>query len=118
MEMTNELAKVTPEQTSESPDMAGAVYEAIRAVVVLLSPFVPHIAEELWEQLGETPGMVRLSWPKSDPEMLVEQEVAIVVQVNGKKRGEVTVSADSSEDEVKQAALAQPNGRAANATTK
>ena len=67
-------------------------------VVVLLSPFVPHVAEEMWKALGGESGMTRLTWPSFDPEMLLEDEILIVVQVNGKKRAEITVPADNVGD--------------------
>jgi leucyl-tRNA synthetase len=109
MEMSNAVGGITSEETDSSPAVAAAMAEAVRALVVLLSPFVPHIAEELWEALDGKPGMVRIPWPTYDPALLVEEEVLIVVQVNGKKRGEVRVAADASEDAVKQAALGEPN---------
>jgi leucyl-tRNA synthetase len=109
MEMTNELQRVTEEEVQASPDVARAVVEALRTVVILLSPFVPHVCEELWEVLGGEPCMTRLTWPSYDPEMLVEDEILIVIQVNGKKRAEVTVPADAPEEETKKAALAAPN---------
>lgn len=109
MEMSNELGRVTPEEIEGSPSVAAAVGEAVRVLVALLSPFVPHIAEELWQTLGEQPGMIKLPWPTYDPELLVEEEVLIVVQVNGKKRGEIRASAEASENEIKQAALGQSN---------
>jgi len=109
MELTNELARPAPEEVKSSPDLAAAYAEALDATLILLSPFVPHIAEELWEALGREPGMVRLRWPSFDPALLVQDEVLIVVQVNGKKRGEVTVPVDLPEEEVKAAALGYPN---------
>jgi len=109
MEMINELTRVTPDEADGAPDVAAALNEAIKTVVILLSPFVPHAAEELWEALGGTPGMVRIHWPSYDPEMLKQEEILIVIQVNGKKRGEITVPADASEDEVKQTAMAEAN---------
>jgi len=109
MEMANEMGKVTNEEADASPGLAKAVDEAVRTLVILLSPFVPHIAEELWEALGEKPGMVRLPWPSFDPALLVQEEILIVVQVNGKKRAEITVPADAADDEIKQAGLAEVN---------
>ncbi len=109
MEMTNELGKITLEEASGSPDVGAALREALQMVVVLLSPFVPHITEELWEALGEKPGMVRVLWPSFDPAHLVQEELLIVIQVNGKKRGEITVPADAPEEEIKAAALEAPN---------
>jgi leucyl-tRNA synthetase len=109
MEMTNELGRLTPEEVAGSPDIGAALKEALQMVVVLLSPFVPHITEDLWEALGGQSGMVRISWPSFDPAYLVQEEVLIVIQVNGKKRGEITVAADASEVEIKAAALEAVN---------
>ncbi len=111
MEMANELGKVTDEAIERVPGMARAMDQAVRTLVVLLSPFVPHICEELWACLGGKAGMTRLAWPEWDPEMLREKEVTIVVQVNGKKRGEVTVAADADEATVTAEALAEHNVR-------
>jgi leucyl-tRNA synthetase len=109
MELTNELGRITEEEANDSPDLAAAIGEAIGSVVLLLAPFVPHICEELWELLGERPGMVRIPWPTYDPALLEQDEVLIVVQVNGKKRGEVIVPADASEEAIKAAAQANLN---------
>ncbi len=109
MEMTNELARISPKEADASPEISAALYGAIRTAVLLLSPFIPHVCEELWESLGETPGMVRISWPSYDPTLLEQDQVLIVIQVNGKKRGEITVPADASEEEIKTKALAEEN---------
>ena len=109
MEMTNEIGRITPDEAAGSAELATALREALRMVVVLLSPFVPHIAEELWEALGEQPGMTRVPWPSFDPAHLIQEELLIVIQVNGKKRGEITVPADAPEDDIKAAALEAPN---------
>ncbi len=109
MEMSNEMGRITPEEADSSPDLSAALREAVGTMVVLLSPFVPHIAEELSEALGEKTGMVRRAWPTYDPALLEEEEIAIVVQVNGKKRAEISVPADASEEEIKVKALDEPN---------
>lgn len=109
MEMTNELARITAEDLKRDPDLSVAMSEAIWTVVILLSPFVPHIAEEFWEALGEKPGMTRQPWPAYDPALLEQDEILIVVQVNGKKRAEITVPVDLPEEEIKEAALAEAN---------
>jgi leucyl-tRNA synthetase len=109
MEMTNELARVTPQEADHSPEISEALIDAVATVVVLLSPFVPHVAEELWEALGEKPGMTRLEWPTFDPVMLEQDEVLIVVQVNGKKRAEITVPVGLPEEQIKTTALAESN---------
>ncbi len=87
----------------------GVLREAIEAVVRLLAPFVPHIAEELWSALGHGTGVAEAGWPAWDAQALVEEEKTIVVQVNGKVRGKVTVPADADDDAVKKAALGEDN---------
>ncbi len=109
MEMSNDLAKVTPHEAESDPDVASAVNAALKAMVLLLSPFVPHICEELWHRLGGAPGMTRQPWPTYDPDILVEDRVLIIIQVNGKKRGEINVDAEASEEEIKTLAFGEPN---------
>jgi leucyl-tRNA synthetase len=109
MELTNELYKVSPEDADEAQDVAAALMEGIRTIVVLLSPFVPHVAEELWKALKRKSGLVRVSWPTYDPDLLIEDEVVMVVQVNGKKRAEIKVAMDAEKDTVQEKALAEPN---------
>ncbi|MEJ0053191.1 MAG: class I tRNA ligase family protein [bacterium] len=65
----------------------------------LLAPFAPHVTEELWETLGETPSIHLAPWPEYDPALLIESAVEIVVQVNGRRRGSITLSPDASESE-------------------
>jgi leucyl-tRNA synthetase len=88
----------------------GAVYrEAIESVVLLLSPFAPHVAEELWMELGHPEGSIlRTPWPRHDPAAMVRSRVEIVIQVNGKVRGRVTVEAGLSQDALREIALADP----------
>ncbi len=83
--------------------------EALEATIALLAPFVPHIAEELWHCLGHRKSLEEAGWPAWDAEALVEDEKTIVVQVNGKVRGKVTVSADADEESVKAMALEEAN---------
>ncbi|MDQ5922898.1 MAG: leucyl-tRNA synthetase, partial [Patescibacteria group bacterium] len=71
----------------------------------ILSPFAPHVAEELWQTLGEKKSINLSPWPKYDEKLLKDDEVKIVIQVNGKVRGEFMINADLSEDEVKAQAL-------------
>jgi leucyl-tRNA synthetase len=75
----------------------------------LLSPFAPHLADELWERLGYERGLARAAWPEADAALLIEDTVTLAVQVNGKRRAEIKVASDASEEEVRAAALAQPN---------
>jgi leucyl-tRNA synthetase len=109
MEMANEIGRVMQEESQPAPAVALALHEAVRSMVILLSPFIPHVCEELWEALGEKPGMVRTPWPNYDPALLEQDQVVLVVQVNGKKRGEIVVSVDASEEEIRTTALEQEN---------
>ncbi|MEZ4599452.1 MAG: leucine--tRNA ligase [Syntrophotaleaceae bacterium] len=93
----------------EKQNHTGVLREAIESVVRLLAPFVPHMSEELWRILGHEGGLDKAGWPVWREEALVEDEKTLVVQVNGKVRGKVTVAADASEDEIRQAALADAN---------
>jgi leucyl-tRNA synthetase len=79
--------------------------EAIETVVVLLSPFVPHFAEELWEKLGNQGSVIKTPWPDYDPEAVLEEEIVIVIQVNGRLRDRMTIPASYGEEEVKAWAL-------------
>jgi leucyl-tRNA synthetase len=83
--------------------------EALNAVVLMLSPIVPHICDALWRALGNTTLLVDAPWPSVDAAALRRSEVDIVVQVNGKLRGKITVAADASKAKIIEAALADRN---------
>lgn len=76
------------------------------AMVLLLAPMAPHIAEELWQRLGHEESLARAPWPTYDPSMLVEETVELPVQVNGKLKSKVTIASDADEETAKAAALA------------
>ena len=76
------------------------------AFVLLLAPMAPHIAEEFWRLLGHTNTLSYEPWPKADESLLVEERVTLVVQVNGKLRGEIQVATDATQDSIREAALA------------
>jgi len=82
---------------------------AAERFVLLLAPFAPHLAEELWQRLGHDESLAREPWPVADPSLLVEDAVTLAVQVNGKRRGEIRVPADADEAAIRAAALAEPN---------
>jgi leucyl-tRNA synthetase len=84
---------------------------AAEPFVILLAPFAPHLAEELWARLGHRESIVSSRWPVVDPAALHTAEVLLVVQVNGKVRARITVSAAASEEDVKAAALADEQVR-------
>ena len=82
--------------------------EAIEALVLMLSPFAPHMAEELWELLGHADGVVAAGWPAADAAVAAEEAIVVPVQVNGKVRGRVSVPAGIDEASLEAAALADP----------
>jgi leucyl-tRNA synthetase len=82
--------------------------EAVESLVRLLAPFTPHMAEELWERLGHEGGLDAAGWPAADEAAAREEELEVPVQVNGKVRGRIVVSADASERDIETAALASP----------
>jgi leucyl-tRNA synthetase len=84
----------------------GADKEAFSKLVILLSPFVPHFAEELWQIIGNKESVFKAAWPKYDAGMLIEKTVTIIIQVNGKLRSKIDVPADISEDKLKELVLA------------
>jgi len=71
-------------------------------LVIMLSPIVPHFAEELWQRLGNKESIFNTEWPKYDPNLLIEEVITIVIQVNGKVRSKIEVPADISEDKLKE----------------
>jgi leucyl-tRNA synthetase len=80
----------------------------LETIVVLLSPFVPHLANELWQQLGHRESLDDVSWPAYSEAALEEEKLLIVVQVNGKVRGKITVPADITQERIEREALADP----------
>ncbi|HET9697013.1 MAG TPA: class I tRNA ligase family protein, partial [Terriglobales bacterium] len=89
------------------------VAELLQKVVLILAPFAPYLTHELWQKVGDGTELLRHPWPKFDPALAKEDEIEIAVQVNGKLRGRVTVAADTPEEQVKQAAFADPKVAAA-----
>jgi len=73
--------------------------------VLILAPFAPHIAEELWEKLGHTESLAYELWPEYDKELIKEKEIELAVQVNGKIKDRIVVSAEADEEQIKQQAL-------------
>ncbi len=105
MELMNSLARF-----EDRGEAARAVsQEVLESVVVMLSPIVPHVAQVMWQSLGQQGLVVDASWPTVDESALVEEEVEMVVQVRGKLRGRIRVAADASKDVIEAAALAEPN---------
>ncbi len=93
------------------PATMAVLKEAVSALVLMLSPFAPHMSEELWEMLGHKDGVVAAGWPDWDDEVAKADEIVVPVQVNGKLRARLTVSADIEEAELQALALADPQVR-------
>ena len=93
--------------SSVPAETRAVLQEAIEALVLMLSPFTPHLCEELWERLGYTSGLGRQEWPAFDATVARAEEIVVPVQVNGKLRARLTVPVDVSEVELKGAALGE-----------
>jgi leucyl-tRNA synthetase len=114
MELVNALQAFDQTSADRMPagERAGLLREGVETLLRLLAPFCPHISEELWERLGHSGSLFRERWPEPDPSALVREAVELVVQVDGKVRGRVTVGVDAPEEEVRQRALADERVRA------
>jgi leucyl-tRNA synthetase len=109
MELVNDIYAFTKAQDAEAtPGGAAVVKEALEALILMLSPFAPHTAEELWEQYGHRGTLSAAAWPVFDAEAARAEEIVIPVQVNGKIRSRLTVTPDIADDELQQLALADP----------
>ena len=105
MELLNTLARFA----DDSDQGRAVMQEALDAVVLMLSPIVPHITHELWQQLGHEQAVVDCAWPLVDEAALVQASIALVVQVNGKVRGRINVSPDASREIIEAAVMDEEN---------
>jgi leucyl-tRNA synthetase len=117
MELVNALYAYE-ESASRAPDGNGAVHKTLlaevqRSLVLLLAPFAPYLAHELWEMLGEKGNLLKAPWPRYDAELAKEEELEIPVQINGKLRSRIVVPADATEGMVLERALADDKVKAA-----
>ena len=92
MEYTNKLTDLTKK--------GGVDKETLKTAVILLAPFAPHMAEELWQQLGGTTSVFNNTWPAHDEEAMKDEEVKIAVQINGKTKCVIEVAADAAKEDV------------------
>ena len=102
---SNDIAKVEGDVTLNK----AVLREALETLILLLNPVVPHITEELWQQLGHETSLVDVSWPVSDDSLLVEDTITQAIQVNGKLRGTIEIAKDISKADVESQALAHEN---------
>jgi len=94
--------------TTVRPETVAVLKEAVGALVLMISPFAPHMAEELWERLEHPGGVVAAGWPQYNETVARAEEIVVPVQVNGKVRSRLTVPIDSFEDRLRELALADP----------
>jgi leucyl-tRNA synthetase len=99
-ELVNAIA-----EHAEAGTQRAVVHEALECVVLMLAPVVPHACHALWQTLGHEDPVIDARWPVADPQAMTRDQVDLVIQVNGKLRGRVTVAADADQDAVKSAAL-------------
>ncbi|MEZ4565730.1 MAG: class I tRNA ligase family protein [Desulfobacterales bacterium] len=108
MELVNLM--YTMDLDSGHKETAGVIRKAVESMILLLSPIVPHFAEELWETLGnESASLANTPWPEFREDALVADTVTMVAQVNGKLRGKFTVDADADDTVAREKALADDN---------
>ena len=85
-----------------------ALREALETIVLLVGPMMPHLAEELWQMLGRDGLLAKTAWPKADPAWLASDAIVVAVQVNGKRRAEISLAPGAAEADARDAALADP----------
>jgi leucyl-tRNA synthetase len=105
MKFSNDIQDLEPLEESVRPEVRK---EALELLTLMLGPMTPHLAEELWEMLGHTEGMWTVGWPAFDADLARDEEVEIVVQVNGRVRARLKVPAGLGEEELVPKALAEP----------
>ncbi len=106
MELVNVLYAI--DIKSADPEYKKVIRFCLENIVLLLSPILPHFCEELFEKMGQTGSILEQSWPGFRKDSLETDEVLVVVQINGKLRSKITITADSNEDQIKEIALTDP----------
>jgi leucyl-tRNA synthetase len=100
------IGNIDTEEGAVAADLRWAMREAVNILVQLFHPMMPHLAEECWAALGHDGLVAQAAWPQVEPALLVENTVTLPVQINGKKRADVTVARDASNAEIEAAVLA------------
>ncbi|MBW1971769.1 MAG: leucine--tRNA ligase [Deltaproteobacteria bacterium] len=105
MELLNEVFSLPIDNRAPDKEVVSVLKDAVRTTLLLLSPFVPHITEELWQEIGEKGSIINQPWPIYDEKVLKKEEKLIVIQINGKLRSRIMVKSDATDDEIKDLAL-------------
>lgn len=108
MELFNTLSSLSAGEAEQAVDPV-LIHEACETILLLLSPMVPHFTAELWQQMGKPTTIDQEAWPEFNEDAARDDEVTVVIQVNGKVRARFQVAADQDENTVKQMALSDPN---------
>jgi len=105
MELMNSVTKFN----DNSEQGIAVMHEALELMVLVLSPIIPHITHELWQALGHDENIVNHAWPQYDANALVQDEIQMIIQVNGKLRAKIMVASESSKDDIEQQAFKDEN---------
>ncbi|WP_018689768.1 leucine--tRNA ligase [Ahrensia kielensis] len=107
-ELTNQLANPLTEiaKGKADPALVSAVKDAVQIYLSMIAPMMPHLAEEIWANLGNETLIADMPWPDFEPSLVVDDEIMLPVQMNGKKRGEITVAKTASKEEIEKLVLA------------
>jgi len=105
MELVNELQQQEPLEAGMSPVI---LKRGLMMLLLMLSPMAPHVAEELWEMLGIPGGMARQRWPVYREDLTREEQVEVIIQINGRLRGKILVDDSMTEEETRERALTDP----------
>ena len=104
-----ELLNVLSRMNEQSANAAAVRREGLEIMVLLLSPIIPHITDAIWRAMGKETALIDAGWPQADAGAMVEEELQLVVQVNGKKRAQILAAPDASEESIKTDALSNEN---------
>jgi leucyl-tRNA synthetase len=105
MELVNALTSFK----DDSPEGRGVARECLEVIVLVLAPIVPHICHALWQALGHSEEIMDTPWPQHDPDAIARDTVDLIVQVNGKKRGEIRVDQNADNSDIEEQALKNAN---------
>jgi leucyl-tRNA synthetase len=98
MELVNELYQIDPSQVEDGATDRAVLRKAIETALILLSPFAPHLADELWSSLGHEKPLLEVPWPTFREEALQKEQITLVIQVNGKVRSKIQVPQDALQE--------------------